>query len=101
VNLSYTGTSVELLHVRSSTPGVVLNPSYLIDGKPMTRQAPDEPKTMQSWAFNQTLLRFTGLTNAEHKLEVHLSQHDQLFVGSFLYSLRKELMQILMDSSTT
>jgi len=105
-NIYYKGTSVELRHVRSTIPGLILNPTYLIDGNrvqatPSRDLDPSANGRQEPWAYNQTLVNVTGLVNAEHKLEVHLSQPDQLFVRFVLPSFRKELTQSPMNSSTT
>jgi len=85
-----------------------LNLKYIIDGTQVPANSRRElvgrvPTIAERWAYNQTLVRVDGLTNTEHKLEVHFSQHDQLFVRSALLSFigLDALTQSLMGSSTT
>jgi len=109
--LSHTGTSVELRHVRSTTPGSVLNPTILIDRKQISvntqRRVAGElfsglkENILDTWAYNETLFRVDNLANTEHRLDVQLPHPGQMFVRSVLPSSRKRLIQTLMSSSTT
>jgi len=61
----YTGTSVELRHVRSTIPGLILNPRYVIDGARVQATARQDlnsvaPAGQEPWAYNQTLVKVTG-----------------------------------------
>lgn len=65
-----TRTSVELPVVRSITPGLVINTSYLIDGIRATRVAHQEfSDQLEDFAYDQILFRITGLAKTPKKLE--------------------------------
>lgn len=106
-NFSHTGTSVEIRHVTLLIPGVVLNPSYFIDGTQVLTTARRDLKNLthsnvqDHWVYNQTLNKIDGLTNTEHKLEVRLSEPDQLFVRPVFPSFRNGLTHLMMSSLTT